>query len=148
MMRGVTGPGSPWRPLPILAGGLVAGLVVNVSGIVLAHFVLGPGYMQDFLRHLPGPPSGAMAARHLGVRFGFGILCVLFLLALRPAFGRGAPAAAAVALLLSGYVPLSLALYEVGILRGWRFAVALVWSAAEVYLGVLAGGLVHRKAGG
>jgi len=46
-------------------GGLVAGLLINVSGITLAHFVLGPGYIKTFVQHLPGPPGAGLFARHL-----------------------------------------------------------------------------------
>jgi hypothetical protein len=46
-----------------LLGGLVAGLLINLSGMGLAHFVLGPDYVKAFLQHVSGPPSSGTLDR-------------------------------------------------------------------------------------
>jgi hypothetical protein len=132
----------------VLLGGLVAGLLINVSGMALAHFVLGPDYVKAFVQHLPGPPGAGTFVRHLAVRFGFGFLAVLLFALLRPGLGSAAAPAAAGFLFFASYLTLALALSEFGILGGWRLWVSLVWGAAEVLLATLAGAFVYLKTGG
>ena len=60
----------------VLLSGLVAGVIINISGIVLAHFVLGREYMDRFILQLPAAPSSMMFVRHLSLRFGFGLILV------------------------------------------------------------------------
>lgn len=135
-------------PRSVLLGGLVAGLLINVSGMALAHFALGPDYVKTFVQHLPGPPGAGMFARHLAVRFGFGFLAVLLYAALRPGLGGAASLAAAGGLFFASYLPLALMLSEFGILRGWRLGVSLVWGAGEILLCTMAGAFVYLKTGG
>lgn len=135
-------------PRAILLGGFLAGVLINVSGISLAHFVLGPDYVKAFVAHLPGPPSGALMARHLLLRFVFGLVCVFLYAALRPGFGGAAVPVAAGILFLASYLPLGMMLREFGILQGWRFVATMVWGAGEALLATLAGAFVYLKAGG
>jgi hypothetical protein len=136
----------PW----IVLAGLAAGLVFNLSGIGLVHLVLGRSYVEALLAHVPGPPGPGTALRHLGIRFGFGILSVLLYALLRPSYASGLVAACASGtfLFLAGYLPLSVALNEFGILQGWRFWVALPWGLAEAVLATLVGASVYAKLAG
>jgi hypothetical protein len=132
----------------VVLGGLVAGLLINVSGIALVHFVLGPDYVKTFLQHLAGPPGAGTFARHLTIRFCFGLLAILLYAALRPAFGGAAAPAAAGVLFVASYLPLALMLSEFGVLRGWQLWASLAWGAGEVVLATLAGAFVYVKTGG
>lgn len=138
------------RWLWIVLAGLTAGVLVNLSGIGLVYFVLGRPYVESLVAHLPGPAGPGTAVRHLGIRFGFGVLCVFLYASLRPSYASGLAAACASGafLYLAAYVPLSLALNEFGILAGWRLWVALAWGLAEAVLAALLGAFVYGRMAG
>jgi hypothetical protein len=132
----------------IAAGGLAAGLVLLASGIVLGHGVLGPEYVRAFASHRAHPVTIATVIENTAIRLAYGFLLAFLYAALRPRFGAG-PRTAVVAgafFWLSAYVPRFLELSDFGILNGWRLAVSVPWSLAEVLLAALLGGWLYREA--
>jgi len=134
----------------LLLGGLVAGLVINLSGMAVVRFLLGPGYVESLMSHVPGPVGPATLVRHLAVRFGFGLLGVALFAVLRPQFHGTVPAAVAagVFLFLAAYVPLAMMLNEIAVLVGWKLWATLAWGAAEAIVAVLLGSLLYERLGG
>lgn len=130
-----------------IVGGLVAGLWLTVSGVVLGHLVYGPAYVEGYRQHLAAPPSGWTIVKNIVVRFGYGFLGAFLYAAFRPRFGAGPKTAlgAGLVLWLAGYVPLAIALAEFGILTGWRLAVGLPWTLAEAMIGCLIAGRLYRE---
>jgi hypothetical protein len=129
-----------------LAGGTVAGVLVNASGICLAHFILGQEYMDRFVAYLRREPDAAMMAQHLAVRLGLGIVAMFLYVAMRPHVGAGpgtALIAAAVGYLASS-VPLALTRISGDALTGWRLAVAAPRGLAEIAQATLAGAWFYR----
>ena len=134
----------------LLLGGLVAGLVINLSGIAVVRFLLGPDYVHSLMSHVPEPVGPATFVRHLGIRFGFGILGVVLFAALRPRFHATAPAAVAAGtfLFLAAYVPLALMLNEIAVLVGWKLWATLAWGLGEAIVAVLLGAMLFVRLGG
>jgi hypothetical protein len=131
----------------IAFGGLAAGLVLLASGIVLGHGVLGPDYVRAFASHRAHPVSAATVIENTAIRLAFGFLVVFLYAAFRPRFGAGprTAAIAAVFFWLSAYLPRFFELSDFGILGGWRLAVSVPWSLAEVLLAALLGGWIYRE---
>src|SRR5262249_10851168 len=104
----------------VLIGGLVAGLIINISGITLAHVVFGEEYVHSLSAKMVKRPLWQVMAQHLTMRFWFGIVGVFLYAAMRPRFGPGPKTAiiAALTLILSvGYV-MTNSLYSLGVLYG------------------------------
>ena len=77
----------------VITGGLVAGLVMNVSGFLVQGMLLGKRMEAEMLAVAPslqgkGMGGGAMAGRVL-TQFAVGILLAWLYAAMRPRFGPG-----------------------------------------------------------
>lgn len=131
----------------VLAGGLLAGLVINLSGLTLAHFFLGPEYIESFKTKFQPSSETAMAVQHLSLRFWFGILAVFLYAAMRPRFGPGPRTALiAGATLFSGVgIVMLLSIRNLGLLSGGMLLFAGAWSFCEMCLGALIGGWLYRE---
>lgn len=134
----------------LILGGLVAGLWINLSGMALVHFMLGPAYVARLLAHLPEPAGSATLVRHLAIRFGLGILGVLLYLAVRPQLATTVSAAvvAGTFLFLFAYVPLGAMLNEFGVLTGWQLWATLAWGAVEAIVALLLGARLYERLSG
>ncbi|GJQ26206.1 MAG: hypothetical protein HBSAPP02_12380 [Phycisphaerae bacterium] len=129
----------------LVLGGLAAGLFVNVSGICLAHFVLGPEYFERFKSRIPMTPASMF--EHLGLRFLIGFLAVFIYVGFRTRFGAGprtAVLAGTVTWLLSGLV-MTMTLSNLDVLTGWRLWVAAPWSLVEVCIATVLGAWIYRE---
>lgn len=131
----------------VVAGGLVAGVMVNAGGIALGHFVLGQEYIKRFFDRLGHQPTGWTMAGHLAVRMEFGLVAAFLYTAMRPRFGPGPKTAlaAATVVYMTCYLLLSKVLYDFDILVGWRLGVSLVWGAAEIALAACAAGYIYKE---
>jgi hypothetical protein len=77
----------------VVVGGLVAGVIMNVSGFVMQGMVLGKRMMAEMAAVAPSlanmqPGGGEIAARVL-TQFVVGIMLVWMYAAMRPRFGPG-----------------------------------------------------------
>jgi hypothetical protein len=131
----------------IAIAGLVAGIILLASGVILGHGILGPEYVRAFAAHRASPAGFAVIAKNTGIRLGLGFALVFLYAAMRPRFGPGPRTAvvAALTLWLVGYLPYFLTLGDFGILTGWRFPVSIAWTLGEVLLGAMAGGWLYRE---
>lgn len=129
--------------------GLLAGLVIAVSGTVLAHAVLGPAYVAAFRSHMasPLPPVLAIIAQNLSIRFGYGLLGMFYYVAFRSRFGPGPGTAllAGAALALGTYLPPLYHLWQFGILTGGKLWAAAGWGVAEAMVACLLGAWSYRE---
>lgn len=131
----------------VLLGGLLAGLVSNVSGIALAHFVL----REDLLALMRAAGISSFPAHvgveHLLTRFGIGILLVWLYAAIRPRFGAGprtAVYAGLAAWFFAQLVP-TLALSTWSVIPTRVLVVAPLWGLFEMVLATLAGAWVYKE---
>ena len=135
-----------WRSW--LWAGLLAGLVISLSGTLLAHNVLGPRYVAAYRSHMSDPlPVGTTIALNLATRFAFGFLGMFLYVAFRPRFGPGPATAVLAGLTLTAgtYLPVLLLLGQFGILSGSQLPVAVAWSVAEAVVACLAGAWAYRE---
>lgn len=77
----------------VVAGGLVAGIIMNVSGFVVQGMLLGPRMMAEMAAVAPAlgnmqPGAGEIAGR-VATQFIVGIMLVWIYAAMRPRFGPG-----------------------------------------------------------
>jgi hypothetical protein len=77
----------------VITGGIVAGIIMNLSGFVVQGMLLGKRMEAEMLAVAPslqgkGMGSGAMAGRIL-TQFAIGILLAWLYAAMRPRFGPG-----------------------------------------------------------
>jgi hypothetical protein len=88
----------------VVVGGLVAGVVMNVSGFIVNGMLLGKRMEAEMLAAAPslqgrGMGTGAMTGRIL-TSFAVGLLLVWLYAAMRPRFGPGMKTAAYAALVV------------------------------------------------
>ncbi len=131
----------------VIFGGLLAGVMINVSGFSLAHFVLGPEYVTAFKEKLPPSSPALMAAQHVALRMWFGVLVVFFYAAIRPRFGPGPETAliAGTTLFAATGVVLLVTFHQLGLLFGWKLVATSVWTLGEFCIAALAGAWLYNE---
>jgi hypothetical protein len=131
----------------VVLGGLLAGLVVNISETILNLFVL-TREMEELLkaRNLPAL-SGSAIGGFIFFAFLLGIVTIWLYAAIRPRFGPG-PRTAVIAALFVWY----LAYFYSGtatVLMGMCplnvVAVGTIWGLVEIVLGSIAGAWVYTE---
>jgi hypothetical protein len=128
--------------------GILAGAVLNVSGVLLAHAVLGPEYIEAVRRHVAvATPLPVTMARNISVRFGFGLLGMFLYAGFRPRFGPGPRTAllAGLVLFIGTYVPGILTFAQFGILAGAGLWISAAWGLAEACVACLLGAWSYRE---
>ncbi len=133
--------------LRVFLGGIVAGLVICVSGFSLGHFVLGPEYIVAFKEKFPPSSPAMMAVQHFGMRIWFGILAVYLYAVFRTRFGPYPRTAIIVGVTMwaSIGVVLLVTLSQLKLLGGWKLAVTAAWTLIEFCLAALAGASLYRE---
>jgi hypothetical protein len=131
----------------VIIGGIVAGLVINVSEFVLNQVVLVSD-MTAALSRMNLPPIGGSAIP-MFILLGFvgGIATVWLYAAMRPRFGPG-PSTGAIAGLVVwffGYFYGGVALYAMGIFPARLMAISLGWGLGESIIAALAGSALYTE---
>ena len=88
-----------------------------------------------------------MAAKHLSLRFWFGVLAVFLYACMRPRFGAG-PRTAAIAgltvFLSTGLVAI-VTINDLGLLTGVKLWITVAWTMAETIVAALVGASLYRE---
>ncbi len=134
----------------LILGGIVAGILVNVSETILNAVVLKDRW-ADAMKAL-GKPMTAMEPSAMVVwicwGFAYGILCVWLYAAIRPRFGPGAGTAAKagfVAWLLAGLLS-SVGMANMGIVPSNLLVISCIWTLVESIIVTIVGAWVYREA--
>lgn len=145
MLRSILNPAMNGRR--VFLGGLLAGLLLLGTGVMLGHGLLGADYVRAFASHRAHPVNAVTVLENTSLRLAYGFLAVFLYAAIRPRFGAGPRTAtiAALVLWISAFLPRHLLLSEFGILTGGQFVLSLGWSLAEVVLATLLGAAVYRE---
>ena len=132
----------------VVTGGLLAGLIINVSEFVLNAGVLAKDWQQT-MTSLNRPPDFT-TAQIVGFNvFGFliGIFAVWLYAAIRPRYGAGRNTAICAALatwftvyLLGMAPPAMTGLFPLGLV-----AISVVWGLAEVLIATIVGARLYRE---
>lgn len=132
----------------VAKGGLVAGLIMNVSEFILNVPVLGARMEEDFRAHNITPPGTNEIALFTVVTFVLGILAVYLYAAVRPRFGAGPATAARVGVLvwLLAYAYASVFFGAFGLTSWGLIAFALVWGLVECIVATIGGAYFYQEA--
>jgi hypothetical protein len=132
----------------VIAGGLLAGLVVNIGETVLNVVVIAADVESALeARNLPDM-TGAGIGVFVTMAFGLGILMVWLYAAIRPRFGPGPRTAviAGLAIWLLVYVWGGVGDVVMGFMPARVALVATFWGLAEAVLATVAGAWLYREA--
>lgn len=139
---------TPMNMNRVILGGLLAGLIINISETILNIPVMGT-QLDAALKNLNLPPVGGGAIGVFVVGgFVLGFVLIWLYAAIRPRFGPGPKTAALAGLIfwflayawpglgtgLMGYMPFKLLM------------VGLIWGFAEVMIAAIAGAWVYKEA--
>ena len=132
----------------VLLGGLLAGLVINIS----EWFWNGVVFMKDMQDAMaainkPMDTGGGFMAIMLAWGFLIGILSVWVYAAIRPRFGAGAKTALRTGLMLwlLVYVQVTISFSPMGIIPARLMLLGLPISLVEIVLATLAGAWVYKE---
>ena len=131
----------------VILGGLLAGLIVNVSETVL-NVVVVASSMEAALHERNLPPLGIQPIIGFVVlAFLLGIATVWLYAAIRPRFGAGAGTAviAGVAVWFFAYLYSGAGTTLMSFLPVRLMTLTLAWGLVEIVLGALAGAWVYRE---
>lgn len=136
----------------VVAGGLVAGIVMNVGGYVGQGMLLGERMMSEMVAAAPtlegkGMSSGAFAGRVL-TQFAVGFLLVWLYAAMRPRFGPGMKTAALAAFVvwLCGFLFYLDWLY-LGMMSPGLYALTSLVMAIILVIAAGLGGMIYKEEG-
>ncbi len=135
----------------VFLGGLVAGIVINVSEMLLNSVVVKRDW-EEAMRALGKDPAAAMAgnAMMIWILWGFlaGIGLVWTYAAIRPRYGPGAKTAAIAGVLgwfFAGFLA-NLAMMNIGLFPQRLIMIGLVWSLVEMIVAAIVGAWVYKEA--
>jgi len=133
----------------LILGGIVAGILVNISETVLNTVVLKRPW-EEAMRALGKPMVMTSSAMMIWICWGFayGILCVWLYAAIRPRFGPGAGTAMKagfVAWLLAGLLP-SVGMANMGIAPSSLLMISGIWTLVESLIVTVVGAWIYREA--
>ena len=131
----------------VILGGLLAGLVVNVSETIL-NVVVVASSMEAALHERNLPPLGIQPIIGFVVMaFLLGIATVWLYAAIRPRFGPGAGTAviAGVVVWFFAYLYSGVGMTLMSFLPAGLMTLTLAWGLVEIVLGALAGAWIYRE---
>jgi hypothetical protein len=131
----------------VILGGIVAGLVINISEFVLHQVVLGAD-MVDSLARMNLPPVGGPAIS-IFIILGFldGLVLVWLYAAMRPRFGPGPKTAVIAALAAWFFVSLNgvVAMHVLGMYHRRLLGVTVLWELGQSIVAALAGSALYTE---
>ena len=131
----------------VIAGGLLAGLVVNVGEFVLNGLILAKDWEQA-MRDLGKPEIGDSAvAVFLALGFVLGILMIWLYAAIRPRCGAGIKTAVCAGLIVYalGYLYPGAGQLVIGLFPVKLQLIGLAWGLVELVLAAVAGAWLYKE---
>jgi len=132
----------------VVVGGLVAGLIINVSEYILNEPVLGARMLAELTAHNLPPVGGSAIAVFVILGFVLGLVLVWLYAAIRPRFGAG-PKTAAIAGAMVWFLDYfcgSIVLGALGLFPTQLILIALIWGFVELIVAALVGGRLYTEA--
>jgi hypothetical protein len=132
----------------VVVGGLVAGLLINVSEFVLNAVVLAED-MNAAMAALNRPPiDNGMIVWFVLLAFGIGMMAVWVYAAVRPRFGPGVQTAICASLVVWGlaYLYPNVTTIVLGLFPTRLMIIATVWGLVEVLVAGVAGAWIYTEA--
>ncbi len=132
----------------VVVGGLVAGVVINISEYLLNAVVLAQD-MTDALKALNRPPvDSTMIMWFVVLAFGIGVMAVWVYAAIRPRMGPGVQTAICASLVIWGlaYLYPNLSSAILGLFPVRLMVIATVWGLVELLVAGVAGAWIYTEA--
>lgn len=132
----------------VIVGGLLAGLIVNISEFVLNTFVIGQD-MDAAMKAMNRPPmDNSMILWFVVLGFLLGIATVWLYAAIRPRFGPGVSTAmcAASAVWFLAYAYPTAFMMVMHLFPRRAMAIGLVWGLVEIIVAGVAGAWAYTEA--
>jgi hypothetical protein len=131
----------------VVIGGLVAGLIINISEFVLNGVVLGAD-MNNALKALNRPPvDSGMIMWFVLLAFGIGFMAVWVYAAVRPRLGPGVQTAICASLIVWGlaYLYPNVSTMILGLFPARLMIIATIWGLAELLIAGVAGAWLYSE---
>jgi hypothetical protein len=131
----------------VIKGGLVAGLIINISETILNIPVLGTRMDEELAaRNLP-PFNPAMIGVFVVMCFALGVFLVWLYAAIRPRMGPGPSTAICAGLIVWGLAWLwpSIGMGVMGIYSLGLITLTVMWGLGEVLIASVAGAYFYRE---
>lgn len=131
----------------VVKGGLVAGLVMNVSEAILNIPVAGARMEAELQALNLAPPGNDAIAIFTAVTFVLGILTVYLYAAIRPRFGPGAATAARAGIVVwvLAYVYSGIFVGAIGVNSWGLVTLAVAWTLVECVVAAVAGAYFYQE---
>lgn len=131
----------------VIIGGLVAGVVINVSESILNMAVFGD-QMTASLAKLNLPPVGGQSVGiFIALAFALGIATIWVYAAIRPRYSPGPKTAlcAGSAVWFFAYFYRTVGSAVMGFMPGRLLAIGVVWGLGEILIAALAGAYFYKE---
>jgi hypothetical protein len=131
----------------VIMGGLAAGLVINISEMILNLWALGQPMAEAMKAHNLPEFSGGSIALFMVLGFVQGIVTVWLYAAARPRLGPGPKTALLIALAIwfLAYLFPGIVFDAMGLFSNGITAISVIWGLAEIALASLAGAWLYRE---
>ena len=132
----------------VIVGGLVAGLIINISEYILNEPVLGADMAAAMTAHSLPPIGGSAIAVFVILGFVLGLVLMWLYAAIRPRFGAG-PKTAAIAgglVWFLDYFCGAVGFGALGLFSARLIIIGLVWGLVELVVAALVGGRLYSEA--
>ena len=131
----------------VILGGLLAGLVINISEAILNTVVIG-AQLEELLkaRNLPAIGNSTIAV-FVFLGFLLGIVTIWLYAAIRPRYGAGPGAAIMAALIVFflAYIYPTAGLVVMGFMSSGMMLVIVGWGLVEIIIASIAGAWVYQE---
>ena len=131
----------------VVIGGIVAGLIVNVSEILLNLVILGADMNAAMARLNLPPVQGAAIGVFVVMGFALGIATIWLYAAIRPRYSPGPRTAlcAGAAVWFFAYAYPGVGSAVMGVFPGRMMAIGVIWGLCEILLGAVAGAYFYKE---
>ena len=131
----------------VILGGLLAGLIINISEYVLNMAILGDRMNARLAQMNLAPPGGNAIIVFVALGFLLGIATIWLYAAIRPRYGAGPKTAmiAGAAVWFLAYFYSSMTSVAMGMFGRRLIAATLLWGFVELMIAALAGGYVYQE---
>ena len=132
----------------VILGGLVAGVVINISEYILNVPVFGAEMEAIMAQHNIPPMGGGVIGLFMLLGFVLGIALVWLYAAIRPRLGPGpkTAAVAGVVVWVLAYLYSGAAFCALGLITNRLFIIGLIWGLVELIVAGIAGAWLYSEA--
>jgi hypothetical protein len=131
----------------VVLGGLLAGLVINISEALLLGVVFAAEMVAMLAAKNKPPINGSMIGMFVLLGFGLGVVLIWLYAAIRPRLGPGVQTAICAGLMVWGlaYLYPNLTAFIIRLFPRRMLVVQTVWGLVELMIAATAGAWLYRE---